>query len=291
MQVMRNVFLPVMSFLMMALILTGCGNGILYPGISYPPTYTYTPGRFVWRDLITTNPEASKKFYESVFGWTFEAIGTEEATYYLIRNNNEAIGGMLKYTGDAGNGEGARWICSLSTQDLHGAIRSCTGHGGTVIRKPFSVKGRGTVAVVKDNQGAIVALIHARDGDPFAKEAAMYSWLWTELWSNDPAGSSGFYSGFTGYTSEKTEVNGKDYWLFRDHDKIVSSMVKNPLENTSALWVPYIRVGDPAAVTGKAKTAGAALLLEPSPLIRKGSVAVMMDPGGAIFCIQKWPVE
>ncbi len=271
--------------------LTGCRTSILYPPIANPPTYNYTPGKIVWHELVTGNPEASMKFYGSIFGWTFEKIDSGRTAYYLIRNQKEAIGGLMKYTGDTGSHYGNSWVLSLSMQDLSRAMKRCTEHGGSILKKTFSVPGRGKAAVIKDNQGAVLVLIDARYGDPFTKEAAPNTWLWSELWSNDPAGSSEFYNGLAEYSSEKTEVEGKYYWVFRNHDRIVSSMLKNPLDNSPALWVPYIRVDEPGEWLEKAKANGAILLLEPTPLIRKGNVAVLMDPGGAIFCIQKWPSE
>ena len=31
----------------------------------------WTPGRVVWRELMTKDVEASKAFYGAMFGWTF----------------------------------------------------------------------------------------------------------------------------------------------------------------------------------------------------------------------------
>ncbi|HTX88087.1 MAG TPA: VOC family protein [Bacteroidales bacterium] len=289
-QLLSKIFLlPVLAAALFSL--TTCSSGIPYPGIAYPPTYTYTPGRFVWRDLITSNPEASKRFYGTLFGWTFTTTGTGEGIYYLFRNNNETIGGMVKYPGDTSVKYTAKWICTLSSEEVGKTVKRCTDLGGSVIKKPYRVNGRGTLAVIRDRQGAVLVILNARDGDPFAKEAMMNTWLWTELWSNDPAGSCAFYDKMNGYHSEQTEVDGKKYWIFRDANSMVASMIENPLDNPESLWVPYIRVSDPATVVKKAKEAGAVVLLEPNPLVRKGSVAVLMDPGGAVFCVQKWPVE
>ena len=32
------------------------------------------PGRFVWHDLVSTDPEASKAFYSNLFGWAYDTL-------------------------------------------------------------------------------------------------------------------------------------------------------------------------------------------------------------------------
>ena len=55
------------------------------------------------------------------------------------------------------------------------------------------------------------------------------------------------------------------------------------------VWLPSVLVSDPAALAAKAKMLGGSVVLEPRPDIRKGSVAVVADPSGAIVALQKFP--
>nr|MCU0256742.1 hypothetical protein [Vicinamibacterales bacterium] len=48
------------------------------PPIVDPPTGQYTPGRWVWADLVTADVAAAADFYRQVFGWTFETYGAED---------------------------------------------------------------------------------------------------------------------------------------------------------------------------------------------------------------------
>ena len=54
-------------------------------------------------------------------------------------------------------------------------------------------------------------------------------------------------------------------------------------------WLPYVRVNDLAAVAARAEQLGGRVIVRPSPEIRKGSVAVIVDPSGAAIALQKWP--
>ena len=40
------------------------------PPLNAPPTSLRIPGKLIWADLFTTDPEAATKFYCGVFGWT-----------------------------------------------------------------------------------------------------------------------------------------------------------------------------------------------------------------------------
>jgi hypothetical protein len=57
------------------------------------------------------------------------------------------------------------------------------------------------------------------------------------------------------------------------------------------LWLPYVRVADPAAVVAKVAGLGGQVLLKPDPKHRNGTVAVIADPTGAEVAIQKWPID
>jgi predicted enzyme related to lactoylglutathione lyase len=48
-------------------------------------------------------------------------------------------------------------------------------------------------------------------------------------------------------------------------------------------------VADPAALAARAASLGGTVLLAPDPDVRKGSLAVVADPSGAIVALQKYP--
>jgi hypothetical protein len=64
-----------------------------------------------------------------------------------------------------------------------------------------------------------------------------------------------------------------------------------PWEEVQSNWLPYVKVDDPAATAARVEALGGRVLFAPSPEARNGSVALVMDPTGAAFAIQKWPPE
>jgi predicted enzyme related to lactoylglutathione lyase len=54
-------------------------------------------------------------------------------------------------------------------------------------------------------------------------------------------------------------------------------------------WLPYVFVNDPAGLAARVAGLGGRVLLTPSPDLRKGSLAVVADPTGAVVALQKYP--
>lgn len=50
-----------------------------------------------WIDLLTSNPEKSKEFYNALFGWTYETGDQEKYGGYVTVSKGEAmVAGIMK---------------------------------------------------------------------------------------------------------------------------------------------------------------------------------------------------
>ena len=65
--------------------------------------------------------------------------------------------------------------------------------------------------------------------------------------------------------------------------------VPDSANNVPPNWLPYVFVSDPATLATKAASLGGKILLAPKSELRKGSLAVVADPSGAVFALQKYP--
>ena len=66
--------------------------------------------------------------------------------------------------------------------------------------------------------------------------------------------------------------------------------VKNPWGDVPAAWLPYVRVSDPIGYTRRAEELGGKVLVQPSNAVRGGTAALIVDPTGAPFAMQQWPL-
>ncbi|WP_319500379.1 VOC family protein [uncultured Draconibacterium sp.] len=277
------------TIIVLTIILMACNSAITFPPVSQTPTNSHNQGQFVWHDLATYDPLAAKDFYSEVFDWEFETLGTGSNVYYVVKNKGIPIGGMFKLADKYG--KAAEWIASISVPDVDAAISYNTSGGGKTIFKKAAFDGRGETALVQDPQGAFVAFLHSESGDPQPQRAGnikMNSWLWNELWTNDLDASLGFYRGLTSSETEEVKAAKVPYFMFKQDNNTFSGAIGNPVEGARSAWMPYIKVKDVNATFEKAKAAGAHVMMEPTQSIRKGTVAVLMDPTGAQFTIQQW---
>ena len=270
-------------------ILASCDSGITYPPVTKSPTGEHHQGQFVWHDLASPNPSASMEFYSKVFGWEFNTLGSGENGYHVIMANGKAIGGIFKLADKFGTvGE---WVSSISVADVDVSVKYNATQGGTTVFKTSYFKGRGKTALVQDPQGAMVAFIYADGGDPDFSEAEVNTWLWNELWTTDFEGSKNYYKDVFGFYGKSILGSKAPYFVFENDKTKYSGILGNPVEGARTAWMPYIRVNDVNAAMEKAKKAGAHIMMEPNADVREGSVAVLLDPQGAQFTIQEWPIN
>jgi len=150
---------------------------------------------------------------------------------------------------------------------------------------------RGRASVVADPQGAVFVMLSAKDGDPEDVKPRLGEWLWTELITTNSENAASFYTSLVGYTQDAREV-GEDrmYYVMKYNDLPRAGILKSPWENVRPNWLPYIRVEDPVMVADYVPKIGGKVIIAPDPGIRKGTVAVIADPTGAVLAVQKWPM-
>lgn len=277
---------PVRFLLLAGLVVAGCSSAArLF--VSVPPIASggqRLPGKVVWHDLVTADMAGVQKFYAGVFGWQFEPV---TSGYVLVRNGDRAIGGIAALDSAAA---GSQWLPQIAVSDMAASVEAVGKSGGTVLLGPFDLRGRGQVAVVKDPQAAIFGMIQTSDGDPVDALPKDGDWLWHELWVDDPRTAAKFYFPLFAYAPGTAEINGKPYVYVKSAGKARAGLVQKPDPNIGNAWVSYVRVTDVDAVVARVPELGGRVLFAPSPDVRKGSVAVIADPGGAGLLVQEWPI-
>jgi predicted enzyme related to lactoylglutathione lyase len=63
-----------------------------------------------------------------------------------------------------------------------------------------------------------------------------------------------------------------------------------PPKGVRTTWLAYVLVKDPAAQATRAESLGGKVLLAPRQDLRKGSLAIVADPSGAVLALQRWPI-
>ncbi len=160
-----------------------------------------------------------------------------------------------------------------------------------VLREPVDFPNWGRVAVVSDPQGALIGLVHWKNGDPADNpNIAPGRWLWIDYVAQNPDSAFAFYKALVGYDPEARETTGKTtYYLLKQDGKPRAGLFRNPWQNVRANWLPYVKVTDPAPLMEKVNEFGGTVILAPREEVRKGSFAIVSDPAGAAIALQKYP--
>ena len=131
-----------------------------------------------------------------------------------------------------------------------------------------------------------MVLLEARGGDPADTEAGIGDWLWDEIWTDDPDGTEAFYEAVLGY-DEVALGEGYDIFLYEGEWRAGIRYVKDNREHM--LWVPVVRVADPAVTVQAVPELGGVVWVAPDEPPSDGNTALIGDSTGALLLIQRWP--
>jgi len=282
---------------LIALLVAGCAAvSVNLPPITEGATGERHNGKVVWRDLLTNTPEASQHFYGELFGWEFEEPGVifgigGAGGYTLIRHNGRLIGGIVD-TNALGQDENvSQWITMMSVTDIDVAAGRVAEAGGVIMAEPTSIGSRGQMAIIEDATGAVFAMIQTSDGDPPDREPDYDGWLWDELWTSDVDKATEFYRGVVGFQHTDHDVDDGSYRVLKMDDTPRAGVLANPFEGERPVWVNYLRVKDPSAITARVEDLSGRILVEAQDRAIGGEVAVIAGPSGAGVALQTWPLD
>ncbi len=110
------------------------------------------------------------------------------------------------------------------------------------------------------------------------------SFCWGELATTDPESAKTFYSEMFGWTPNDSPTPNGVYTLFRSDGNEAGAMFKAP-PGVSTNWTLYFAVASAEDSAAKVAPLGGKLINGPFDVMGMGSMAVVQDPQGAVFCL------
>jgi predicted enzyme related to lactoylglutathione lyase len=273
-------------------LLTGCAgiDTSRIPAIGSVGDGARLPGKVVWHDLLTEDPVAARRFYGELFGWTFEDIDLGGGqSYTVIRHRGRPIAGLVDARGINDDVNVSRWVPIVSVDNLQQAVAHARASGAPVFQEPLEVPQRGRMAVIADDQGAVLTLLQGNTGDPPDREAGAGDFLWNEHWSADPQRATDFYTGLVpAYSVTMAGDDAQPYRILKSAGLPRAGVLATPVAQKPSTWMAYIKVEDAGAAAAAAEALGGRVLLQPRQNPRGGEVAILADPTGAGFLVQTW---
>ncbi|HXR60406.1 MAG TPA: VOC family protein, partial [Solirubrobacterales bacterium] len=116
-----------------------------------------------WNELESRDPEAAKRFYGAVFGWTFREEPMGEKTYNVAMIDGAPVAGIADVRGRMPDEVPAHWMAYFGSVDTDEAVSKIKELNGDVVFGPMD-SSAGRFAMVTDPWGAAFAVIEVSEG-------------------------------------------------------------------------------------------------------------------------------
>jgi predicted enzyme related to lactoylglutathione lyase len=253
-------------------------------------TATSTKGRFVWHELMTTDPVAAQDFYTKVIGWgTQKFEGATDGDYTMWMAGDIPVGGVAKLPEQAAAmGAPPNWLAYVEVPDVDDTVSLAEKLGAKVLAPAQNIPDVGRFCILQDPQGGVIAVLTSAMPLGPEEDPAPRGFSWHELTTADQPAAIRFYEQLFGWVKQSEFDMGEMgiYHMFgRDRFTYGGMMAKTP-EAPGTYWLHYIYVADSAdAATARATALGAKVVVGPMEVPGGDRVCVLTDPQGAYFAV------
>jgi len=106
---------------------------------------------------------------------------------------------------------------------------------------------------------------------------------WVDVMTSDAAATRAFYGELLGWEAEEADPEFGGYFNFTKDGARIAGAMTNQGGGMPDVWSIYIAVDDAEATCEKVKAAGGSVMVEPMAVGTLGSMAVVIDPTGAVI--------
>ena len=258
------------------------------PPLNAPPTSLRIPGKLIWADLFTTDPEAATKFYCGVFGWTAVTLEQKGRTYTVFSNAGRPVAGLAPRPKSKSK-HPSRWINYVSVTDISATLARVKEAGGEVRAPARNFPDRGRQAIIADSEDSTLGLLESSAGDPPDDEPKPGDWNWFELYAKQPGIATVFYRQVFNYAvSPDTRTERKDDFLLSSGGLERGGVAPLPDRNDAKPgWLGVIRVTELDAKLAQVVALGGEVLLAPHAVAYESRFAIIADStGGTVGLVE-----
>jgi len=154
----------------------------------------HSAGSFCWIELATTDQNAAKDFYSSLFGWSPQdnPIGPSEFYTIFKLDGRDAAAGYTLREDQRVHGVPPNWMIYIAVDSADQAATKAKQLGGTVIAPPFDVMDLGRMAVIQDPTGAHFCVWQAAKNTGIGIGHVAGTLCWADLSTPDAKRASDF---------------------------------------------------------------------------------------------------
>jgi predicted enzyme related to lactoylglutathione lyase len=249
-------------------------------------------GRFIWHELVTTDPDAAADFYSKVVPWKTQDSGLPSYTLWMAGKTQ--VGGLTGLPESAEAGTPPHWIVYIATPDVDATVADAERLGGKVVKEPADIPNMGRFAVLTDPQGATFAVYTPPGPPPEGSEGAQPGageFTWHELATTDAGAAFDFYIELFGWEKGPGhDMGGMGiYHLINHNGAQVGGVYNLQGAATPAHWLSYVQVPDCSKATDVAKGTSGRIINGPHEVPGGSWITQIEDPQGGLFAVVEPP--
>jgi predicted enzyme related to lactoylglutathione lyase len=251
-------------------------------------------GKYIWYELMTTDADGAKAFYDAVVGWNIGDPAAEFQGYRMIGRSDGGFAGGVLPINDEMKSHGSRpaWLGYIYVEDVDRSVAAIEQDGGKTWMAATDIPNVGRIALVTDPQNAPFYVMKPipPSGDPNAQSDVFSAdqpqhIRWNELSTTDPEAAIDFYRRHFGWGQEGDMDMGEmgKYRFVQSGSTTIGAVMRKPPQLPVSAWSYYIGVDDIDRAIDAISAGGGQVLHGPME-IPGGEFALNgMDPQGAAF--------
>lgn len=256
-----------------------------------------TKNDFIWYELLTTDADATIKFYGDVVGWKIEDSGMPGGRYDICKTGPRGIAGIMQMPQHLQDIHvPPHWGGFIHVGDVDATAEAIKAAGGAIYRGPENIPHVGRFAVAADPQGGTFTVFRPEpmEGDmpPASAPGAIGTVSWHELVTTDWPAAWSFYEQLFGWTKSESMDMGPmgTYEIFSTNDLPQTGAMMNAPEEMrpymrGPFWTFYFVVDDINAAKGRVEAAGGNVTMGPHQVPGDSWILQGTDPQGARFAL------
>jgi uncharacterized protein len=246
----------------------------------------YEHGEFSWAELAAHDLAREKAFYTGVLGWEYDDVAAgPRGSYSMAKAHDAHAAGLYALSEEMLRVPvSPHWLSYFAVADVEAAAACALSNGGRVLKEPFEVLDVGRMSVIADCEGAMFALWQARRQVGSVLHAEPGGMCWTELHADDLERAQRFYEALLGWRSERMDLGGEAYTVFKVGERSVAGMLALAKERpVPAHWLVYFTAASALIAIEKVCLLGGHVQVGPLEVANVGRIAIFTDPEGVGF--------
>lgn len=249
-------------------------------------------GRYLWYELLTTDPAAAQAFYGALIGWGVEKWTGAGLDYTMWMRAQTPIGGLLELpAAQRAAGVPSHWLAYIGTPDVDATAREARKRGGRIHVPPQDIPEQGRFAVLADPHGVVFAAYTPKREPAPPRAPELGDCSWHEIAAGDDKQAFEFFSALFGWQKHGPGHDMGPLGRYQEYEVPgtpfpIGGIYKRPADMPAPPHIMlYFRVDDVGPKAAQVKALGGHIVNGPMEVPGGDHIVVCGDPQDGAFAL------